>query len=91
MLGEGKEKDMISVRYGESENRPPDVQKNAVGEDRIRDLRIMIPMRYQPRYHCHVRKPTESPQKQHLGFSNRWRTGRVSWAAVWVQVHNSTR
>jgi hypothetical protein len=45
MLGEGKEKDMISVRYGESENRPPDVQKNAVGEDRIRDLRIMRPTR----------------------------------------------
>jgi hypothetical protein len=32
---------MISVRYGKQENKPPDVQQNAVGDDRVRDLGII--------------------------------------------------
>jgi hypothetical protein len=91
MLGREKKR-MISVRYGNQENKPPDVQKHAVGEDRVRDLRIMRPTCYQLRYHCDVVEPTESPQtKLHLGFSNLRRSGRVTWTAVRAQVHNSTR
>ena len=59
MLEKRNEKDMISVRYGEPENKPTTVQTNAVSEDRTHDLRIMRPTRYQLRYHRHVPEPTK--------------------------------
>jgi hypothetical protein len=34
------------------------------------------------RYHRHVLEPPESLQQKESGFSNRRRSGRVSWAAV---------
>ena len=55
---------MISVDYGEPENKPPDVRINAVSGDRICDLKIMSPTRYQLRHHRHALEPTDSPQKQ---------------------------
>ena len=82
MLEEGSQKDMISVRYGVPENKPTTVQKKAVSEDRTHDLGIMRPTRYQLRYHRHVLEAAESPQTKQSGFSNRRRSGRVSWAAV---------
>ena len=59
---------MISVRYGEPENKPPNVQKHAVSEDRIRDLGIMKPTRYQLRYHHHVLEPAEFHKKRIRAF-----------------------
>jgi hypothetical protein len=53
MFWEGKQQNMISVRYGEPGNKPPNVQKHAVSDDRIRDLGIMKPTPYQLRYHRH--------------------------------------
>ena len=53
---------MISVRYGEPENKPPNIQQHAVSDDRIRDLGITRPTRNQLRYHRRVLEPTESPQ-----------------------------
>ena len=59
MLEKRNEKDMISVRYGEPENRPTTVQTNAESEDRSHDLRIMRPTLYKLRYRRHVPEPTE--------------------------------
>ena len=53
---------MISVRHGEPENEPPNIQKHAVRDDRIRDLGITRPTRYQLRYYRRVLEPTEPPQ-----------------------------
>ena len=51
---------MISVRHGEPEYKPPNIQKHAVSDDRIRDPGIMKPTRYQLCYHHHVLEPAES-------------------------------
>jgi hypothetical protein len=59
---------VISVRYGEPENKPPNIQKHAVSDDRIRDLGIMKPTRYQLRYHHHVLEPAESHKNNIRAF-----------------------
>ena len=62
---------MISVRNGEPEHKPPNIQKPAVSDDRIRDLGITRPTRYQLRYHRRVLEPAQSLQTKHSGFPNR--------------------
>ena len=59
---------MISVRYGEPENEPPNNQKHAASDDRIRDLGIMNPTCYQLRYHHHVLEPAESHRNNIRAF-----------------------
>ena len=75
---------MISVRYGEPENRPTTVQTNAVSEYRSHDLRIMRPTLYQLRYRRHVPEPTEifADTKLELFESAAKRAGELGGCAM---------
>ena len=75
---------MISVRYGEPENKPSNIQKHAVSDERIRDLGIMKPTRYQLRYHHHVLEPTESHKNNIRAFRIGGEAGgRVRCQSIW--------
>ena len=67
---------MISVRHGEPENKPPNIQKHAVSDDRIRDLGIMKPTCYQLRYHHHVLESAESHKNNIRAFRIGGEAGR---------------